>query len=172
MSSNYAVNNQIRTREVRLIGDAGEQLGIMSTDDAMRRAQNAGLDLVAINGKSNPPVCKILDYGKFKYDQSRKEKELAKKNRESRVDLKEVQLRPTTDTNDIRIKAKKAQGFLDSGDKVKLVLRFKGREMSHTEVGRQVVDLFLESLTGYKFERPVTMNGRQLFAILAPINKK
>ena len=88
MNSNYAVNNQIRTREVRLIGEQGEQLGVISTLDALRKAQNAGLDLVAINSKSNPPVCKILDYGKFKYDQSRKEKELARKNRESRIELK------------------------------------------------------------------------------------
>lgn len=171
MNSNYAVNNQIRTREVRLIGEQGEQLGVISTLDALRKAQNAGLDLVAINSKSNPPVCKILDYGKFKYDQSRKEKELARKNRESRIELKEIQLRPTTDDNDIKIKAKKAQSFLEKGDKVKLVLRFKGREMSHTEVGRKVVDNFLACLTDYKFERPVSMSDRQLFAILAPIKK-
>lgn len=172
MSFDYAVNNQIRTKEVRLIGDDGEQLGIITTLDALRRAQNAGLDLVAINSKSEPPVCKILDYGKFKYDQSRKEKELAKKNRESRIELKEIQLRPTTDDNDIQIKAKRAQQFLVDGDKVKVIIKFKGRELSHTEVGRQVMDVFLRNLVDFKHEVPVRMSERQLFTILAPLPKK
>lgn len=171
MSFDYAVNNQIRTREVRLVNDAGDQQ-VISTYDALQRAQNQGLDLVAINDKSVPPVCKILDYGKFRYDQVRKQKELEKKNREARIELKEIQLRPNIDTNDLMVKAKRAQGFLNDGDKVKLVLRFKGREITHTEVGRQVVQQFLEALTDYKFERPVSMSDRQLFAILAPLPKK
>lgn len=171
MSFDYAVNNQIRTREVRLVNDAGDQQ-VISTYDALQRAQNQGLDLVAINEKSVPPVCKILDYGKFRYDQVRKQKELEKKNREARIELKEIQLRPNIDTNDLMVKAKRAQGFLNDGDKVKLVLRFKGREITHTEVGRQVVQQFLEALTDYKFERPVSMSDRQLFAILAPLPKK
>lgn len=171
MSFDYAVNNQIRTREVRLVNDAGDQQ-VISTYDALQRAQNQGLDLVAINDKSVPPVCKILDYGKFRYDQVRKQKELEKKNREARIELKEIQLRPNIDTNDLMVKAKRAQGFLNDGDKVKLVLRFKGREITHTEVGRQVVQQFLEALTDFKFERPVSMSDRQLFAILAPLPKK
>lgn len=172
MSLEYAVNNQIRSKEVRLIGEAGEQLGIVPTFEALRQAQNIGLDLVSINIKSDPPVCKILDYGKFKYDQTRKEKENAKKNRENRIELKEIQLRATTDQHDIEIKAKKAQSFLDDGDKVKVSLRFKGREITHTDVGRKVMQSFLEGLTAFKHERPVMMNERQLFTILVPLSKK
>jgi translation initiation factor IF-3 len=171
VSFDYAVNNQIRTREVRLVGEAGDQQ-VISTYDALQQARNQGLDLVAINEKSTPPVCKILDYGRFKYEQARKQKELDKKNRESRIELKEIQLRPTIDQNDLLIKAKRAQGFLNEGDKVKLVMRFKGREITHTEVGRQVVQQFLDALTDFKFERPVSMSERQLFAILAPNPKK
>lgn len=171
MSFDYAVNNQIRTREVRLVGDAGEQQ-VISTYEAIQKAQNQGLDLVAINDKSTPPVCKILDYGRFRYEQGRKQKELEKKNREARIELKEIQLRPNIDQNDLMIKAKRAQGFLNDGDKVKLVMRFKGREITHTEVGRQTVQQFLDALVDYKFERQVIMSERQLFAILAPNPKK
>jgi translation initiation factor IF-3 len=172
VSFSYAVNDQIRTREVRLIADSGEQIGIIPTIEARRRAADAGLDLVAINMANGVPVCKILDYGKFKYDQSRREKEAAKKSRESRIELKEIQLRPTTDTNDIAIKAKRAQGFLSDGDKVKVLVKFKGREISHSEIGRRVINSFLDNLVYYKLERPISFGERQLFTIVAPVAKK
>lgn len=172
MSFKYAVNDQIRTREVRLIAENGDQIGIISTIEAKRRAADVGLDLVAINEADGVPVCKILDFGKFRYDQIRKEKDAAKKSRESRVELKEIQLRPTTDTNDIAIKAKRAQGFLTDGDKVKVLVKFKGREISHSEIGRKVINAFLDNLVDYKLERPISFSERQLFTILAPLPKK
>ena len=172
MNSNYAVNDQIRAREVRLIADNGEQVGIISTIEARRRATDAGLDLVAINISNGVPICKILDYGKFKYDQSRKDKEAAKKSRENRVELKEIQLRPTTDSNDITIKAKRAQSFLEEGNKVKVVIKFKGREITHLDIGAQVMQSFLAALTDYKLERPVSRSERQLFTILVPSAQK
>lgn len=172
MNSNYAVNDQIRAKEVRLIAETGEQIGIVSTVEARNRAHQAGLDLVAINTANGVPVCKILDYGKFRYEQQRKEREAAKKSRESRVDLKEIQLRPTTDINDIHIKAKRAQSFLTDGDKVKVTLRFKGREIAHVGVGSKVMQDFLELMVDYKLERPLQKNDRQLFMILSPITKK
>lgn len=171
MNSNYAVNDQIRAKQVRLIADSGEQVGVISTTEARDRAHRAGLDLVAINVANGIPVCKILDYGKFKYEQQRKERDAAKKSRESRVDLKEIQLRPTTDSNDILIKAKRAQEFLNDGDKVKVTLKFKGREISHIDVGAKVMQEFLTHITDYKSERPLQRSDRQLFMILASQKK-
>lgn len=172
MNSQYAVNDQIRTREVRLIADNGDQVGVISTIEARRRARDVGLDLVAINISNGVPICKILDYGKFKYEQSRKEKEAAAKSRESRIDIKEIQLRPTTDSNDIQVKAKRAAGFLDDGDKVKVVMKFKGREITHIDVGVDVMKDFLAAVGDHKLERPLARSERQLFAILAPAGKK
>lgn len=172
MNSNYAVNDQIRAREVRLIAETGEQIGVISTIEARNRARAAGMDLVAINISNGIPICKILDYGKFKYDQSRKERENAKKNRENRVELKEIQLRPTTDSNDLKVKAKRAQGFLEEGNKVKIIIKFKGREITHLDVGASVMQEFLAAVGDFKFERPVARSERQLFAIIAPSPKK
>jgi translation initiation factor IF-3 len=171
VSLNNAVNDQIRAKEVRLIAESGEQVGIISYAEAQRRADQAGLDLVAINESNGIPVCKLLDWGKFKYEQARKDRESAKKSRESRVELKEIQLRPTTDTNDIHIKAKRAQAFLEEGNKVKVVMRFKGREISHINLGASVIQSFLDCLTDYKFERPIQRSDRQLFAIVMPAPK-
>lgn len=172
MNSQYAVNDQIRAREVRLIADTGEQIGVISTMEARRRANAVGLDLVAINIKDGVPICKILDFGKFKYEQSRKDKENKAKARESRVELKEIQLRPTTDSNDLMVKAKRAQGFLEDGDKVKVVMKFKGREITHVDVGFTVMQEFMAALVDFKFERPIARSERQLFAIVAPTPKK
>lgn len=172
MNFKYAVNDQIRAKEVRLIADTGEQIGVISLIEARNRARQVGLDLVAINMANGMPVCKILDYGKFKYDESRRAKEAAKKSRESRVELKEIQLRPTTDSNDLKVKAKRAQGFLEDGDKVKVIIKFKGREITHLDVGASVMHEFLSHLSDYKFERPVSRSERQLFAIIAPSGKK
>lgn len=172
VNSQYAVNDQIRAREVRLIADNGDQVGVIPTLEARRRAHNAGLDLVAINISNGVPICKIMDFGKFKYEQSRKDRENAKRNREAQVQLKEIQLRPTTDINDLKVKAKKAQGFLEDGDKVKVLVKFKGREITHLDVGASVMQEFFAELTDFKFERPIQRSERQLFAIVAPVPKK
>ena len=123
------INEQIRDREVRLIGENGEQLGIMSSRDAYKHAQEAGLDLVKIAPTAKPPVCKIIDYGKYRYEMARKEKEAKKKQRT--IDVKEVRLSPNIDTNDLNTKVGAARKFISKGDKVKVTLRFRGREMAH-----------------------------------------
>ncbi len=172
MSFDYVVNNDIRSKDVRLVDAGGNQIGVVSLNDALNRARQAGLDLVAINPKSTPPVCKILDYGKFKFEQSKKDKELARAARESRIDVKEVQLRPVIDQHDLETKARKAVAFLAAGDKVKVVLKFRGREISHSELGRKVMNDFLALLGDHKLERPITFNERQMFALAAPIGVK
>lgn len=172
MSLDYAVNEQIRSKEVRLIDDQGGQVGLFLTNDAIRRAREAGMDLVAVNIKSVPPVCKILDYGKFRYEQQKREKEIAKKARASQTEVKEIQLRPVTDSHDIAIKAKRAQQFLEDGDKVKIIVKFKGREIHHKEIGHKVLQEFLAAIGEHKLEKPVAMSERQLFTIAAPVAKK
>lgn len=172
MSFDYAANGAIRSKEVRLINETGEQVGVISTQEALNRAKQAGLDLVAISPNSNPPVCKILDFGKFKFDQSKREKEAAKAQREARIEVKEIQLRPVTDQHDLLTKARKAQGFLKDGNKIKLVLKFRGREIHHADMGRKVMESFLEAIGDHKLERPITMNERQLFAIIVPLPPK
>lgn len=172
MSFDYVANGDIRGKEVRLIAEDGSQIGVISLNDAMNRAKSAGLDLVAINPKSSPPVCKILDLGKFKFEQRKREKEVAKAARESRVDVKEIQLRPVIDQHDLKTKARKAEQFLKDGDKVKVVLKFRGREISHSELGRKVMEEFLVLIGDHKLERPITFNERQMFAIAAPAPAK
>ena len=127
--SNLSINEQIRDKEVRLIGPDGAQMGIMSAREAMLKAQEAGLDLVKIAPHAKPPVCKIIDYGKYKYELARKEKEARKK--QKIIDVKEVRLSPNIDTNDLKTKVNAARKFLSKGDRVKVTLRFRGREMAH-----------------------------------------
>ena len=128
--SDLMINEQIRDREVRVIGEDGEQLGIMSSREAMRLAEEAGVDLVKIAPTAKPPVCKLVDYGKFKYEQTRKEKEAKKKQKV--IDVKEIRLSPNIDTNDLNTKVNAARKFLTKGDKVKVTLRFRGREMAQS----------------------------------------
>lgn len=172
MGFEYSVNSQIRSKEVRLIDENGNQVGVVPTSEAIDRANDVGLDLVAVNEKSTPPVCKIIDYGKFRYELTRKEKEIARKARAAQASLKEVHLRPNTDQHDIRIKARRAQEFLEDGDKVKVSVKFKGREINYLDIGRDVLDNFLSSVGDYKFDKPVTVSDRQIFAIIAPASKK
>ena len=138
------INEQIRDREVRLIGPDGTQLGIVSSREALAKAQEAGLDLVKIAAQAKPPVCKIIDYGKYRYELARKEKEAKKKQRV--IDIKEVRLSPNIDTNDLNTKAAAARKFLTKGDRVKVTLRFRGREMAHMAAGRKVLDDFAAAL--------------------------
>ncbi|WP_445013613.1 translation initiation factor IF-3 [Paraclostridium bifermentans] len=136
------MNDQIRDKEIRVISETGEQLGIMSARDAQVMANNKNLDLVKISPNANPPVCKIMDFGKFKYEQARKEKESKKK--QKIVTIKEVRLRPGIEENDINTKAKNAIKFLKKGDKVKVELRFRGRELGHKDLGKQVMLKFID----------------------------
>ncbi|MDO4616452.1 MAG: translation initiation factor IF-3 [Lachnospiraceae bacterium] len=139
------INEQIRDREVRLIGANGDQLGIMSAKEAYMKAQEAGMDLVKIAPTAKPPVCKIVDYGKFKYEQSRKEKDARKK--QKTVEIKEVRLSPNIDTNDLNTKVGAARKFLEKGNKVKITLRFRGREMAHMSSSKHILDEFAEQLS-------------------------
>ncbi|MFR9147166.1 MAG: translation initiation factor IF-3 [Mediterraneibacter sp.] len=159
------INEQIRDREVRLIGEDGEQLGIMSAREAMKIAQEAELDLVKIAPTAKPPVCKIIDYGKFRYEQSRKEKEAKKK--QKTVEIKEVRLSPNIDTNDLNTKVNNARKFISKGNKVKVTLRFRGREMAHVQQSRHILDDFAELLTDIAVvEKPAKLEGRNMSMVL------
>ena len=143
--SNLMINEQIRDKEVRLIGPDGSQMGIVSAKEAMAKAQEAGLDLVKIAPQAKPPVCKIIDYGKYRYELARKEKEAKKK--QKTIDVKEVRLSPNIDTNDLNTKVNAARKFLSKGDRVKVTLRFRGREMAHMANSKHVLDDFAHMLT-------------------------
>ena len=135
------INEQIRDKEIRLIGENGEQLGIMSARDAMKMAKEAELDLVKIAPAAKPPVCKIIDYGKYRYEQARKEKEAKKK--QKTIEIKEVRLSPNIDVNDLNTKVGAARKFIEKGNKVKVTLRFRGREMAHMQSSRHILDDFV-----------------------------
>lgn len=165
------INEQIRDREVRLIGPEGEQIGIVPIAEALAKAQEAGLDLVKIAPRAKPPVCRIIDYGKFRYEQSRKEKEARKK--QKTVDIKEVRLSPNIDTNDLNTKVGAARKFLAKGNKVKVTLRFRGREMAHMANGRVIMDQFAEQLSDISaVEKAPKVEGRSLTMVLAEKKKK
>ena len=159
------INEQIRDREVRLIGENGEQLGIMSSRDAYKRAQEAGLDLVKIAPTAKPPVCKIIDYGKYRYEMARKEKEAKKKQRT--IDVKEVRLSPNIDTNDLNTKVGAARKFISKGDKVKVTLRFRGIEMAHMHNSKYILDDFAEKLADIAVvEKAPKVEGRSMTMFL------
>jgi len=160
------INEQIRDREVRLIGENGEQLGIMSVREAMKLAEEAELDLVKIAPTAKPPVCKIIDYGKYRYELARKEKEARKKQKV--VELKEIRLSPNIDSNDLNTKMNAAKKFLSKGDKVKITLRFRGREMAHMNASKHILDDFAEALTEIAVvEKPAKVEGRSMTMVLA-----
>ena len=160
------INEQIRDREIRLIGQNGEQLGIMSARDAYLKAQEAGLDLVKIAPTAKPPVCKIIDYGKYRYELARKEKEAKKKQRT--IDVKEVRLSPNIDTNDLNTKVGAARKFISKGDKVKVTLRFRGREMAHVNYSKQILDSFYERLEDIAVvDKNPKMEGRSMVMFLS-----
>ena len=160
------INEQIRDREVRVISEQGEQLGIMSSRDALKLARDAELDLVKISPNAKPPVCKIIDYGKFRYEQARKEKEARRK--QQIVEIKELRLSPNIDTNDLNTKTNNARKFLEKGDKVKITLRFRGREMAHVSASRHILDDFAENLKDIAIiEKPAKLEGRSMSIVLA-----
>ena len=163
--SDLMINEQIRDKEVRLISADGEQLGIMSSRDAMKLAQEAELDLVKIAPGAKPPVCKIIDYGKYKYEQTRKEKEAKKK--QKTVEIKEVRLSPNIDTNDLNTKVNNAKKFISKGNKVKVTLRFRGREMAHVQQSKHILDDFAKQLEDVAtVEKAAKLEGRNMSMVL------
>lgn len=164
--SDLMINERIRDREVRLIGPDGEQMGIMSAKEAMKLAREADLDLVKIAPGAKPPVCKIIDYNKYRYEMARKAKEAKKKQRT--MEVKEVRLSPNIDTNDLNTKANQARKFLDKGDKVKVALRFRGREMTHINYSKQILDNFYEKLEDIAvIDKAPKMEGRTMVMFLS-----
>lgn len=161
------MNGEIRDREIRVISETGEMLGVMSPREAMRLAEEANLDLVKISPNAVPPVCKIMDYGKFKFEQAKKEKE--NRRNQKVVEIKEVQLSMTIDVGDLNVKAKQATKFLGEGNKVKVSIRLRGRQMAHANLGRDVMNNFFEGLKEIAvIEKPINMEGRNIIMILAP----
>ena len=160
------INEEIRDKEVRLIDENGEQLGVVSVKEAMNLAQEKNLDLVKIAPTAKPPVCKIIDYGKYRYEQARREKEAKKKQKV--IEIKEVRLSPNIDENDLNTKINAARKFIQKGDRVKVTLRFRGREMSHMAQSKHILDEFAEKLADVAVvEKPAKVEGRSLTLILS-----
>ena len=165
--SDLMINEQIRDKEVRLIGEDGEQLGVMPARDALQMAKDAELDLVKIAPTAKPPVCKIIDYGKYRYELARKEKEAKKKQKV--IEVKEVRLSPNIDTNDLSTKMGAARMFLEKGDNVKVTLRFRGREMAHMSKSRYILEDFAKELADIAvIDKPSKVEGRSMVMFLTP----
>ena len=161
------INEQIRDREVRLVSDSGEQLGIVSGKEAQKLADESNLDLVKIAPNAKPPVCRIMDYGKYKFDQAKKEKDARKK--QKTVETKELRLSPSIDEHDVQVKVKKAIEFLQSGAKVKVAIRFRGRELGRTKSGEIILEKFADAVKEYGVvDKPAKMEARSLVMFLAP----
>ena len=159
------INEQVRDREVRVISSNGEQLGIMSSKEAMKLAREAELDLVKIAPNAKPPVCKIIDYGKYRYELARKEKEAKKK--QKTIDVKEVRLSPNIDKNDLNTKINQARKFLSKGDKVKVTLRFRGRELAHVNSSKVILEEFAEQLSDVAVvDKQAKFEGRSMIMFL------
>ena len=164
------INEEIRDKEVRLIDEKGEQLGIVKIEHALRIADEKELDLVKIVPNANPPVCKIMDYGKYRFEQAKREKE-ARKNQKI-VEIKEIRLSLNIDTHDFETKAKHAEKFLKAGNKVKVSIRFRGREMAHPELGKASMEKFAEACKEFStVEKPAKLEGRQMLMFLAPVKQ-
>ena len=164
------VNEEIRLKEVRVIGVEGEAIGIMSSDDALRIAYDKGYDLVLMAAQAQPPVCRIMDYGKYRFERDKREKEAKKK---QTIELKEIQLSCRIDTHDFETKVRHAQKFLESGNKVRVVMRFKGREMSHMAIGQEIMQRFQDACSelGNVDKAPV-LDGRLLSMVIGPVKQK
>ena len=167
----HQINEEIRDKEVRLVSADGEQLGIMSAQEALEKAEEASLDLVKISPNAVPPVCKHMDYGKFKFEQTKREKE-AKKNQRV-VEIKEVRMSPSIDVNDFNVKLRNAQKFLGDGDRVKVTVRFRGREMAHTEIGKDLLLKFAEECTEVAtMDKEPKLDGRHMSIFLSSKSAK
>lgn len=170
-SKDLRTNEAIKVREVRLVGEDGEQLGIIPTLEALKMAQDNGLDLVEVAPQAKPPVCRILNYGKFKFEQEKKNRESRKK--QKLVKMKEVRMQPKIEIHDLDFKTKHIADFLEQGSKVKVTIRFRGRELAHTELGRVVLDKILDRLeVPFAVDRRPAMEGRFMSMILSPGNRK
>jgi len=165
------MNEDINAKEVRVIGETGEQLGIMSSDKALAIAYERGYDLVMMSAQSDPPVCKIMDYGKYRFECEKREKEAKKK--QQTIEIKEIQLSYRIDTHDFETKVRHAQRFLSDGNKVKVVLKFKGREMSHMTMGKELMTKFREACAEMgSVDKPPVLDGRFMSMVIAPVKKK
>jgi len=163
----HRVNDRIEAREVRLVDQTGDMIGVVSTREALARAEEAGLDLVEIASNANPPVCKILDYGKFKYEAQKKANAARKK--QKTIEVKEIKMRPAIDTNDYEIKMRKVRGFIEDGDKVKVTMRFRGREMAHQGIAMGILERVRDEMAEHaKVEQMPKMEGRQMIMVMAP----
>jgi len=161
------VNDRIRVPEIRVIGAEGEMLGVLNTDEARRMARGLDLDLVEVNPKASPPVCKIMDFGKFKYEEKKRQADARK--RQTQIALKEIKLRPKTDDHDLDFKTKHVRRFLEEGNKVKLTVRFRGREITHPETAQRQIDAIVEAVADLAtVETSARLEGRTMTAILAP----
>ncbi len=161
------MNERVRAPEIRLIGAEGENIGLITPEKALLLAEQAGLDLVEISPNAVPPVCKIMDFGKFKYEQQKKESEARKK--QHIIEIKEIKFRPNTDTHDYEVKMRSVQKFLEGGDKVKITLRFRGREMAHLELGRKLLERVADDVTEFgKIEAIPRLEGRQMVMMINP----
>ena len=164
------VNEEIRLKEVRVIGVEGEAIGIMSSDDALRIAYDKGYDLVLMAAQAQPPVCRIMDYGKYRFERDKREKEAKKK---QTIELKEIQLSCRIDTHDFETKVRHAQKFLESGNKVRVVMRFKGREMSHMAIGQEIMQRFQDACSELgNVDRAPVLDGRLLSMVIGPVKQK
>ena len=170
-TQNHLLNEEIREPEVRLISEEGEQLGVMSGEQALRIAEEREMDLVLISPQAKPPVCKIMDYGKFRFDQLKKEKEARKNQRV--VEIKEIRMSPGIDTNDLNVKMRNAMKFLKEGNRVKVTVRFRGREMAHTDIGEQLLIRFGEGCAEVaNVDKKPKLDGRFMTLFLSPKNAK
>ncbi|MDX1711786.1 MAG: translation initiation factor IF-3 [Rhodovibrionaceae bacterium] len=161
------VNDDINVAEVRLIGATGENFGVVSVDKALEHAADAGLDLVEVSPNADPPVCKILDYGKYKYEEQKRKNEAKKK--QKTIEVKEIKMRPNIDQHDYDVKMRSIHRFLEEGDKVKVTLRFRGREMAHQDLGLKVLERVREEVADMaKVEQHPKMEGRQMVMVMAP----
>jgi translation initiation factor IF-3 len=164
------INHQIRVPQVRLLASDGDNLGIIGTREALQMAQDQALDLVEINPKAQPPVCKIMDYGKFKYEEKKKA-QVSKKNQQNQ-ELKSLTLRPATDENDLNHKLEQAKEFLAEGHKVKFTVRFRGREITHPQVGKDKLEWFIQQLSGTIVANPlISLEGKFMSVIVSPVKK-
>lgn len=167
------INEQIKASNVLVIGPNGEQVGVKPIKDALTLASYAGLDLVLMNQNGNPPVCKVMDYNKYRYEKQKKEKEATKKQRAASSQLKEFRLSPVIDVGDFETKLRNVSKYLEKGDKIKLSIRFKGRQMAHTELGKEVLDKFAAKLEDISIiEQAAKLDGRTMIMLLAPKKEK
>ncbi len=171
--NNQLINEQIKASNVLVIGPNGEQVGVKSIQDALTLANYAGLDLVMLNPNQDPPVCKVMDYNKYRYEKQKKEKEALKRQKANSSELKEFRLSPVIDVGDFETKLRQVRKYLEKGDKIKLSIRFKGRQMAHTELGREVLEKFAARLEDISIiEQNAKMDGRSMIMLLAPKKEK